>query len=36
MWRYDRDFMSNPENEQAFKDVGARLAALPGRPCTRS
>jgi hypothetical protein len=36
MWRYDPGFMSNPENVQALKDVAARLATLPAKPCSRS
>jgi hypothetical protein len=36
LWRYDADFMSRPANVQAFKDVAARLAALPGKACRRS
>jgi hypothetical protein len=35
MWRYDSEFMANPDNQQAFKDIAARLASLPGRACTR-
>jgi hypothetical protein len=35
MWRYDEKFMTNPENQQAFKDVAARLATLPPRSCNR-
>lgn len=33
MWRYDEQFMMNPENQQAFKDVAARLATLPAKSC---
>ena len=36
MWRFEPAFMSLPENEQAFKELAARLATLPGRPCRRS
>jgi hypothetical protein len=36
MWRYDDVFMSDPRNVQAFKDVAAHLASLPGRSCRRS
>jgi hypothetical protein len=36
MWRYDDDFMLNPENQQAFKEVSERLAAVPTKPCRRS
>jgi hypothetical protein len=35
MWRYDTEFMSNPNNVQAFKDVAARLATLPAKSCRR-
>jgi hypothetical protein len=33
MWKYDDAFMANPENQQAFKDVGATLASLPAKSC---
>ncbi len=36
LWRYDRAFMSNPHNLQAFKDIGAALAAASGPTCRRS
>jgi PKD repeat protein len=36
MWRYDQAFMAKAENQQAFNDVAATLAAIPGRPCRRS
>jgi hypothetical protein len=35
MWKYDRDFVSNPDNTQAFKDVAAQLAAAPSKGCSR-
>lgn len=35
MWRYDPEFMANPENQQAFKDVAAALAKAPTKPCRR-
>jgi hypothetical protein len=35
MWRYDDAFMSNADNRQAFKDVAARLATLPGKSCSK-
>jgi hypothetical protein len=35
MWRYDEKFMEDPENVRAFRDVAARLATLPARPCRR-
>jgi hypothetical protein len=36
MWRYDEKFMADPENQRAFRDVAARLATLPARPCSRN
>ena len=36
MWQYDLGFMSDAGNQQAFKDIGARLATLPRKPCTRT
>jgi hypothetical protein len=36
MWRYDADFMADPANVQAFKDVTQRLSSLPRRSCRRS
>jgi hypothetical protein len=35
MWRYDPEFMARPDNEQAFRDVAAKLATLPARSCGR-
>jgi PKD repeat protein len=36
MWQYDAAFMANPDNQQAFTDVAATLAAVPNPPpCTR-
>jgi hypothetical protein len=35
MWRYDPEFMANPDNVQAFRDVAAQLATLPARSCGR-
>jgi hypothetical protein len=34
-WRYDSSFMASPENQQAFRDVAAMLAATPGKSCKR-
>jgi hypothetical protein len=34
MWTYEDTFMANPENQQAFRDVAARLASLPAKSCT--
>lgn len=36
MWRYDQTFFAKSENQQAFNDVAATLAATPGRPCRRA
>jgi len=36
MWRYDSVFMANPSNQDAFRDVASRLAALPGKACRRA
>jgi hypothetical protein len=36
MWRTDRVFMENPENQRAFQDIAARMATVPGKPCRRS
>jgi hypothetical protein len=35
LWWYDPSFMSKPENVQAIRDVGAKLATTPGRSCRR-
>jgi hypothetical protein len=36
MWKYDAAFMSNWSNQQAFRDVKARLAASPTPTCRRA
>jgi hypothetical protein len=36
MWRYDADFMADPGNQQAFKEVAAKLATLPAKSCGRT
>jgi hypothetical protein len=36
MWMYDQTFMSKATNIQAFKDVAATLATVPGRSCGRT
>jgi len=36
MWKYDARFMANTENEQAFRDIAARLAPVPAPPCRKS
>jgi PKD repeat protein len=36
MWQFDSTFMGKADNQQAFVDVAAALAAVPDRPpCTR-
>jgi hypothetical protein len=35
LWEYDATFMSNAANQQAFKDLGAKLAATPALSCRR-
>jgi hypothetical protein len=35
MWMYNYTFMSKATNIQAFKDVAATLATVPGRSCSR-
>jgi hypothetical protein len=34
-WRYDAAFMGSIENQAAFRDVAAMMAASPARPCRR-
>ena len=34
MWRYDDTFMADPANQQAFRDVGAKLASTPAKAAT--
>jgi hypothetical protein len=36
MWRYDDTFVNNPANQQAFKDLRAKLSTLPVKSCLRS
>jgi hypothetical protein len=36
MWKYDEAFMTKLENQQAFRDVAARLAAAPAKSCKRT
>jgi hypothetical protein len=36
VWKYDDRFMANTENQRAFRDVAARLATLPAKPCRRN
>jgi hypothetical protein len=35
LWRYDGDSMGKEENQQAFADLAALLAATPTGPCVR-
>jgi hypothetical protein len=35
MWRYDTEFMANPANIQAFKDIAASVSSVPARSCRR-
>jgi hypothetical protein len=35
VWRYDATFMANPANQQAFRDVGERLATAAAKSCRR-
>jgi len=36
IWRYDATFMADPANQQAFRDVGTRLASATPKACRRS
>ncbi|MFL5495508.1 MAG: hypothetical protein ACJ8DC_14085 [Gemmatimonadales bacterium] len=36
MWRYDATFASRTDNQQAFRDVAARLASLPAKSFRRT
>jgi hypothetical protein len=36
MWRYDNTYMARPDNQQAFRDVGAKMASIPAKSCRRS
>ena len=35
-WKYEAGFMANPENQAAFRDVAAMLAARPAGSCIRT
>jgi len=35
MWKYDSDFMANPDNQQSFRDVAGLLATAPRKSCGR-
>ena len=36
LWRFDDTFWSRADNQQAFKDVAAKLATVPQKACRRS
>jgi hypothetical protein len=36
MWQYDSTFMSSTDNQRAFRNIAARLATAPAKPCKRS
>lgn len=36
LWRFDREYMSDPANEAAFQDLASQAASLPIRSCRRS
>jgi hypothetical protein len=36
MWRYDGTFWGRADNQQAFRDVAAKLATVPQKACRRS
>jgi hypothetical protein len=33
MWRYDDAFMARTDNQEAFRDIAARMASLPAKSC---
>jgi len=35
LWRFDREYMSDPANQEAFKAIAAQAASLPSRSCRR-
>jgi hypothetical protein len=35
MWRWDDSFIANPDNQQAFKEIAALMAAQPYKECRR-
>jgi hypothetical protein len=35
LWEFDEEFMTKPDNMQAFKDIAAELAKIPPRSCRR-
>jgi hypothetical protein len=36
LFRFEESFMTQPANLQAFRDIAAKLATVPARPCRRS
>jgi hypothetical protein len=36
MWRYDTAFITDPENQRAFRDVADHLAGQPAKACRRT
>jgi hypothetical protein len=36
IWRYDDLFMADPANQQAFRDIGTKLASTSAKSCRRS
>jgi hypothetical protein len=36
MWQFDSAFMADPANQQAFRDIGAKLATLPAKSWHRT
>jgi hypothetical protein len=35
LWRFDGDYMSDPANQEAFRDIAAVAASTPARSCKR-
>jgi hypothetical protein len=35
LWRYDREYMSDPANQEAFNDIASQVASMPSRSCRR-
>ena len=35
MWQYQSNFMARADNQQAFRDLAARLASAPAKSCSR-
>jgi hypothetical protein len=36
LWRFDPDYMANPENQRVFTEIQTHLATFPARSCRRS